>query len=467
MKTKVLLLVCLSVLACACGGAQRAPEGEDPELVVLEGELGNSFVTAGEASDIVSRIRIATRPLENAPRPPINLALVVDTSGSMEGDAIADAREASLALLSTLRPEDRLAVVAFHSETEVLLESTKLEGADTAELRRRISRMEARGTTDLGGGLRAGLEELVRHYEPDGINRLVLLSDGVPNDPAPILPLAQAAGERGIRITALGLGLDYDEQLLQHVAEASGGRYHFVEESTAVAQVFRQEVLRFERVVARNLALELRPGPGVRIEGVVGQPTSVGSGVVRVALGDLSEGEERDVIVRMHAEPRRRGATVELMDAVLSFEDGVANAGALERRVFLGARATDDAHELTTGRNEEVEQAAARVIAALTTVQAIERAREGDVAEARAILDRAASEALEVAESSGDERLRAQVTQMRVLGQALPSIGTPAAVEPAEYRFEDEEVEGSVQAAPETILRRTHESAVRTMENSN
>ena len=109
-----------------CGGAQIPEEVEDPGVVVLEGDLGNAYVVAGEASEVVSRLRIETRALTNARRPPINLALVVDTSGSMDGEPIADARAASLELLRALRPQDRLSVIAFHSETEILLPSTQL-----------------------------------------------------------------------------------------------------------------------------------------------------------------------------------------------------------------------------------------------------------------------------------------------------------------------------------------------------
>lgn len=467
MKTTWLVGFCsafcvLSFSLLGCGGAPVTNDGEDPELVVLEGELGNQFVLGGAESDVVSRIRVQTRPLTNAPRPPINLALVVDTSGSMMGDPISDARAASLALVGMLRPEDRLAVIAFHSETEVLLPSTRIGGADIGELRAQIGRMQAQGTTDLGGGLRIGLEELVRNFEPEGINRLVLLSDGVPNDPATIVPLAQAAGERGIRITALGLGLDYDETLLAQVAQASGGRFHSVEQSSEVATMFRDEVLRFERVIARNMFLELRPGPGVRIDGVVGQPVSVGQGVVRIPLGDLSEGERRDIIVRAHAAARRAGATVELMDAVLTFEDAVQNAGGLERRVFLGARAMQTEEEVAAGRNEDVERAAARMMAAMTTVQAIEIARAGEVEEARRILEQAAMQAQAMA--AGDERLSGQVSQMRVLGEALPAMASPEAA--ATYDFEDDTVQGAEAAPPAAVIRRAHGRAMEVLQSS-
>ncbi|HJL17819.1 MAG TPA: VWA domain-containing protein [Sandaracinaceae bacterium LLY-WYZ-13_1] len=458
--TTMAWLVAMGTVLGACGGAQGGGETEDPQVIVLEGDLGNAYVSAGAPADVISRIRIDTRSLPNARRPPINLALVVDTSGSMDGAPIADAREASLQLLDTLHPEDRLTVVAFHSETEVLLPSTRLDGADVEELRARIGRMEARGTTDLAGGLQAGLEELVRHHDPEGINRLVLLSDGVPNDASPVLPLATAAGERGIGVTALGLGLDYDETLLGRVAQQSGGRFHYVEESSAVAQVFRDEVLRYERLLARNLTLEVRPGPGVRIHSVVGQPTTTASGAVRVPLGDLSEGEHRDVIVRVNADARRAGAMVELFDAVLTFDDAVQEAGRLERRVFLGARATADEAELENGRNEEVERAAARMLAAATTVQAIEQARAGRVDEARAILDRAAREAEAVARR--DEGLREQVSEMRVLGEALPSMAPPGAT-PDDVSYDDDAGDAPAAAPaepPARVIRRAHDRAM-------
>src|SRR5688572_15439885 len=100
MKSTIAWL-CLALAGVGCG-VQIRNEPEDPQLVVLEGELGNAFVSAGQPADLVSRIRIRTRRLRHAPRPPINLALVVDTSGSMQGAAIANARAASLALLDML-----------------------------------------------------------------------------------------------------------------------------------------------------------------------------------------------------------------------------------------------------------------------------------------------------------------------------------------------------------------------------
>lgn len=471
MRARVALAAVLSgalaLLAVGCGGAQGGARGEDPELITMEGTLGNTFVPAGQTTSVVARLRIATLPPRDMHRPPINVAVVVDTSGSMDGAPIDDARAATLSLLDAMQDGDRLAVVAFHSETEVLLPSTRIERGQLGELRERVSEMRAMGTTDLAGGLRAGLEEVIRNFEPQGINRVVLLSDGVPNDPSTIEALAQAAGERGIAITALGLGTEYDETLLAAISQRSGGRFHFVEDSGAVASVFRDEVLRMRRVLARNLAIALRPGPGVRIESVVGQPQVSADGSVRVPIGDLAEGETRDVIVRVTADGRRAGALVELMDAVLAFDDAAFDAGHFERRVFLGARATASQEDLASGRDASVELDAARMLAASVTVEAIRLARGGELQRARDLLAQAAAQAESEARNRGDRALAAQAEGMRTVEAYLPTLPYEAtATTGSAYDYSDEAAMPAAAPAEDAprAIRAEHERAMRVLQ---
>ena len=432
----------LASFVMGCGGTEVRPPGRDPEVIAMQGALGNRFVRAGEANEVVARLHIDASAVRGAHRPPINLAVVVDTSGSMDGQPIGDARAATRALLSQLQAGDRIAVVAFSSSAEVLLPSTLIDSHSMDELGSAIDRMVALGTTDLRGGLTAGLEEVVRHWDPTGVNRVVLLSDGVPNDASGIEAMAQAAGERSIAITALGLGVDYDETLLGAIAQRSGGRFHAVENSSAVAEVFRDEVLRLVRTVARGAYVQLSPGPGVTIVGVVGPATTAYGTGVRIEVGDLSEGDSRDVLVRMQAAPRRDGSTVELLDAVLHFSDAVDGAGDLERRVFLGAHATGSDEEIAHGRDEGVERDAARLMAAEVTIRAIAMARTGDVDQARAILASAAAQTEQYATLEGDSAMAERASSMRVLDGYLPSMASsasaPSAPPAAVYQMHDE-----------------------------
>ncbi len=357
-------------LACSHGGS-KAPAGPEVSAVALDAALGNKFVKAGASGAMVARIGLAARRRSATARPPVNLALLVDTSGSMEGKAIADARAASLALIGSLAPEDRISVVVFDSKAEVLQPSTRLDDTDAKDLRKKIEGMKATGTTDMASGLRMAITEVTRHLDREGVNRVVLVGDGVPNDDREILPLVAQASAQGISVTALGLGNDYDETLMGRIAQQSGGRFFYVDDSAKVASFFSEEVTRLHKVVARHAVLEVHPGPGVAVTGVVGRPFSGLDRGVSVPLGDLSLGEQAEVVIELASSVAKDGANVEVLDAVLRYEDGVGGAQH-EERVFVGAKSTGDVASITQGHVKSVEDAFARAKDAAATLEKIE-----------------------------------------------------------------------------------------------
>lgn len=424
----LLLLLAAALPACAFKKPAAAP---DQGLMTMEGALANRYLRADKPGTVLARLRIATRAPELTRSGAVNVVLVLDTSGSMEGQPITDARAAALAMIDTLADGDHLAVVAFGSRVEVLLPATELDSGNRLTARKSIEAMKAEGTTDLAGGLRKGLEQAQKYLDPHGVNRIVLVGDGVPNDESPIRQLASGAADQAIPITVLGLGPDYNETLMGAVAQLSGGQFHYVRESAEVATFFKSEVLRLKQVYARNAGVDVQPGPGVRIESVVGQPTTMaGNGSVHIALGDISRTDTRDLVVRVTTDPHRAGASVELFDAVLTFEDAWGDGERVERRVFLGAKATASDDELTKGRNPDVEDTAATMQAAATTVQAIEMVRNGESEQARAVLDQAADFADNDTSGSAPSVQRGNARKLRSLRSSLPT-PPPAAPSPA------------------------------------
>jgi Ca-activated chloride channel homolog len=196
----------------------------------------------------------------------------------------------------------------------------------------------------------------------------------VPNDDRQIAALVGDAAGHGVSITALGLGNDYDETLMGRIAQQSGGRFFYVEDSTKVASFFAEEVTRLHQVVARHAVLELRPGPGVTVTGVVGRPFSGLDRGVAVQLGDLSLGEQQEIVVELASSVTKDGANVEVLDAVIRYEDGVGGAQR-EERIFVGAKSTADAASLAQGREKSVEDAFARAKDAAATLEKIESQR--------------------------------------------------------------------------------------------
>lgn len=400
----------------------KGPAVVGDELVALSVVGANSGVLADKPSELVVRVRLAGKPRAPGKRPPVNLALVVDTSGSMEGPPIEAARAASLALLDALSVGDHLALVTFHSSTEVRVPSTVLTKESVEHVRAAIGRIKASGTTDLAGGLAAGLREVQKSLDPQGVNRVVLLGDGVPNDPSPLESIAQSAGAQHVSITALGLGLDYDETVMSQLALRSGGKYHFIQESSKVAQVFTDEVLRLSQVSGRGLVLTLSPGPQVVIKDVIGLPAQRSGLKASVLLGDLGEGASRDVFVRLTVPPRRAGASVELLDAEVSLEHPTAPGQRLTTRGFLAVKATAEVAALKEGRDKGVEHAAARVGVADAIVRAVAEARAGNLAQARATLDAAEKEGRAAAKEFEDTELAEKVKGIGALRKTLPTL---------------------------------------------
>jgi len=408
---------------------------------------------------MVARLRIKASGVKRSDRAPVNVALVVDTSGSMRGKAIDNARKAALAMVDSLAKGDRLAVVVFHSRAQVLVKSTPLDGDTRAGVKDQIQRMKARGTTDLANGLALGLQQVKNHRKANAINRVVLLSDGVPNDPRPMRNLALDAQRHSIPITAMGLGLDYDETLLASLAKTSGGRFHYIEDPTMVAGVFENEVLRLKTVVARGLALTVQPGPGVQILGLVGHPAYRAGRGFGLNLGDLSEGETRDVIARLQVKPRREGSIVEVLDVGLAFTDAVVGAGRLNREDFLSATGTTDAAKIRDHVDASVRASAARARAASATVQAIRMARGGQPKQGVALLVKSEVQARKDAATFKDKELGELADEMAKLKQALPTMVRSPSVHPSNRPKFDAADPG---AAPRTI-RRVHSKAMKSL----
>ncbi len=202
-------------------------------------------------------------------REPLHLALVLDRSGSMGGPKIVLAREAVRLALQSLKPADRFSLVAYDDQIEVVVESVQA----TAEARRnalaKLARIDARGSTDLHGGWAAGCGQLAAHLGAADVGRCLLLTDGLANvgidDPAQLVSLAGAARRDGrIATSTFGVGADFDERLLRGMADASGGRFYFIERPAQIPDLLTSELGELLQVVARDACLTLQLPKGSR-----------------------------------------------------------------------------------------------------------------------------------------------------------------------------------------------------------
>lgn len=388
-------------------------------LIELDARGAATLVAVAGDPDFTVRVRVTAPPLADDARPPLNLALVLDTSGSMDGAAIAAARDAARVLVGRMAARDRVAIIAFHSRSEVVVPMTTLDDAGRQRALDAIAGLRATGTTDLGGGLAAGLDELLRNRTGTGIDRMVLLSDGVPNDGLALATLVSRAAQERIAISALGVGLEFDEALLGRIAQDTGGEYRYAPDADAVARIFDDEITRMQTLVASNLTLTVRPGPGV----VLGDaPWLTTAGTARQTfLGDLAAGETRDVFIPVHLAAHPAGATIEVLDADLDLRD--ATTGQAEsRHAFVGVKASADHDEVAASVLIDLATGRARADAAGVILEAIGLARQGQIDRAERLLIDGEARARTAATARGDDELAAMARRMVDLRKSLVSL---------------------------------------------
>jgi Ca-activated chloride channel family protein len=411
-------------------------------------------------------VRITAHDLPPAQRPPLDLALVLDTSGSMEGEAIDALRASARELAGKLRDGDHISVVAFHSRADVLVKNTVITKANRADIDHAIAAIHATGTTDLVGGLSSGLSQLLAGQFPQGINRIVLLSDGVPNSNVALPSVIASIHAQGVSVTSLGFGIDYDTSLMTQVARDTGGNFHYLEKPTEVAAVFDDELVKMTSAVARNMQLVLEPGPGVTFMAMPGM-TAEGDGKIYAQLGDLPAGETRDLMIPATLATRGDGATAELAQVTLAFDDVIGHSGRRTRDGFVAAKTSSDAAAVKAAVKIDLEIARIRSTAAAATLQAISLARAGQVAQARQGLATTIAAIRAAGQKYKDAELDKLVKQLEALSKELAQVVVQQQQElirAQRHPVDSPSPQPSVApAAVETSLRRREERATATV----
>ncbi len=278
-----------------------APPADDPGGPSIQAGLDQSVLLRGEGADRYLVISLDAPEQTGGPPVPLDVALVVDTSGSMAGaNKIAYAQAAIRSLADQLDESDRLSIVPFSSRawTELPLTSA----AATDRIHRAIDRLRASGGTQLGAGLAQGLQQLTLS-ESTALQRVVILSDGLSSESlTELTDLTSQAAEAGVTVSALGLGLDFDASKLMAISDAGGGRYHYVSDPGALAQMFDEELRNMAAVACAEVRVELKMAEGVEIVAVHGYEEWDGARTLdgyRTFIGDMHGEQQRKVVAQV------------------------------------------------------------------------------------------------------------------------------------------------------------------------
>jgi Ca-activated chloride channel family protein len=346
-------------------------------------------------------------------RDPVNLAFVLDRSGSMSGRKIELAKRAIETAVDRLLPSDRFAVVCYDDRIDVVVDGTNASREAKTTAIERLKGIDARGSTDLGGGFLRGAEQVALGLVERGVNRVLLLTDGLANqgivDPAELTRHASELRARGVTTTTFGVGEDFDEALLQSMADAGGGHFYFIGDVAQIQDLIASEVGELLQVVARNVALEITAPEHLEPRSLSPYPVERRGSRFHVLLGDLVAEQRIEVVLRIKFGFGPVGQEIGILVAA-SDREGVLNLAGVAP-IGVGWEYADDATNDAQDRDRTVDRAVARLFAARARQEAVKLNRLGDFREARLEIRQVAER---IAGYAGrDPELRAVVQGLR------------------------------------------------------
>ncbi len=400
------------------------------QVVQVEPALDRVELETGK--DEAIKVRVALRGLgqSKGARTPLNVAFVLDRSEAM-GPHLAEAKQAILAGVEALEPEDTVAIVLFDDTVELLVESARV--GDVTGLAGLLDGVTAGGRAGVFAGVVKGAVEVRKALARERVNRIVLMNAGGtevgPKSPLDMSQLAASLRRDGIGVTTVGMGLAFDEDLLLALAEESGGEHVFVEDSKELPTALRSLVRQLGAIVARDASVRLTFGGDTDIVRVLGRRAEVLGSIVSVPMPAVEAGETEDLVLEARLPTRAQVgqavvATVETLYVNL-------RTGAPEKvSMVLMANFVDEAGTAATAATGAQKEGRPRVAPEVEIASACWEARlllrevvllrdRGETQRARAKLDEGIERLVALGERFDSAGLRRLASALREDGEGL------------------------------------------------
>jgi Ca-activated chloride channel family protein len=322
-----------------------------PGEVTLTCQLGKEQMPITGGSQ-VAYVLVEAKPTEMVAqvRMPLNFAIVLDRSGSMKGAKLNAVKQAVQMIIDQMADNDYISVVAFDDTVQIIVPAQP--AMDKMGIKMAVERIRDGGGTTMSLGMSTGLNELRKYYSPGTVNRMVLLTDGVTyGDTDRCRALADDAARQGITIKTLGIGADWDEDLLDNIGRRSGGQEsEFIRQPGDALHMFQQQFQSAAAVAVRNAQMILHLSAGItpkKAVKVLPQISDLGPSVlsdrqVVIPLGDLEKDNSQAVLYELMIEPKPAGV-FRIAVAELTYDVPVMNLANQQIRQDIVVGFTQDA----------------------------------------------------------------------------------------------------------------------------
>lgn len=323
-------------------------------------------------------------------RIPLNIALVIDRSGSMAGDKLRYVKKATDFVIDNLNAHDHLAIVQYDSHVDVV--SATQTVTNKKKLHSLVAKIRAGGTTNLSGGMLEGYNQVDASKADNLVNRVLLLSDGLANvgitEPSKLQNIAQKKfRELGMGLSTFGVGEGFNELLMTNLAEYGGANYYFIDTPDRIPEIFAKELEGLLSVVAQNAKLKITfPNHAVMCNKVYGYPAVIGASDIQIDFNDVFSEEQKAILVKFTL---KRPLTTALQFGVNFTYDDATTFDKVTNRQDLTLRLTTDKNLYQKGVNPTVAQNITLFVANDLYEQAIKAVDANDNDKAKAFVAKA------------------------------------------------------------------------------
>lgn len=405
----------MSIVACSCLQAESR--------VRVYADVDKPVVLARDGEHVIIKVGLSgIERLVNPKRMPLNVAIVLDKSGSMGGGGkMENAKRGAIEIIERLGRDDIVSLVVYDTRPWVVIPAQRVR--DKEELIATVMNVFAGGNTALYGGVSFGASEVRKYMSWKYINRIILLSDGLanvgPQSTQELAYLGRSLSKEGITVSTIGVGLDYNEDLMTALAARSGGNSYFASTAGELPRIFAEEIGEAMTVVARDVRIYIDCGDGVRPVTVIGREGDISERQMSVTVGELYGKNDKYALFEVEVPADEPGRNLEAAQVTVEYVDPHTNETMRDRQQVTIAYAADE-RVVEENKDKQVVKDAVLTRTSEIKMQAVDLSDKGDYKAAAALMEQNAFELEKVArECDNDEEILGTAIECETMSEAI------------------------------------------------
>jgi|GEM_PF-3750465 len=395
------------------------------DLISATATWSQSTVLKNEPNELFLQVDLRAKDIGTKNRPSVTTMIVLDRSGSMDGEKIEKTKLATLQAFKSLHAKDTIGIISYSNHAQVHMRPTLKKDLSTAKIQKTLDGIYPAGGTNISDGIRLAIALLEESQTKALYRRILLISDGQATKGETSIfkleKLASLAKQKGISISAMGVGNQYSEDLMMALSQSGGGNYYHVQRTQSIEHTLSQEMSKTQKVLAQDVTFEFSIPPEFHLEKIFGYKHKALGNKIVVYLGDLSSTDKRKFIAKLTYEPSLMSSEQLICTMKLQYESLFSNEH-FSYNAETKLSMSSDPQEVKSSIEPHVLEQVGKVSLAETRKLAAAYFDAGNYERAQLILRQALKEAYNAAEERDSPAIKTLVERIKKQSAVLETL---------------------------------------------